>query len=122
MNRKILIILALLIGLQACSSSPKTASEYWMGQGERFGSNGYSYQNDTIEMLKLKVPFDEEAYKSGYELGKKEYCDPFKAFEKGIQGLKYTDQCRGQPQEVMIKAEWQRGWDAFIGADFYRFR
>ena len=45
----------------------------------------------------------------------------FKAFEKGIQGTRYTDQCAGQPQEVMIKAEWQRGWDAFIGSDFYKF-
>lgn len=119
---KRILMLSILLAVQACGSKPITQAEYWMGQGERFGANGYSYQNDIIESLKLKVPFDEQAYKEGYEIGKKDYCDPFKAFEKGVQGVKYTGQCKGQAQEVMVKAEWQRGWDAFIGADFYKFR
>ncbi|MEL7292741.1 MAG: DUF2799 domain-containing protein [Pseudomonadota bacterium] len=122
MSKKNLITLFLLIGLQACSSSPKTPSDYWMGQGERVGAAGYAYKNIVIENLKTNVPFDEEAYKKGYESGKRKYCDPFKAFEKGMQGVKYTGQCLEYPQEAMIKAEWQRGWDAFIGADFYRQR
>lgn len=119
--KKALIIPFVLFSLQACSTAPKTPAEYWYGQGERFGSNGYRYDNDVLANLKESVSFDEASYKAGYEAGKAEYCDPFKAFEKGIQGTRYTDQCADQPQEVMIKAEWQRGWDAFIGSDFYKF-
>ncbi|GLR07041.1 DUF2799 domain-containing protein [Vibrio hyugaensis] len=119
--KKLLLIPFVLLTLQACTSSPRTPAEYWYGQGERFGSNGYQYDNDVLANLKEKKPFDEVSYKKGYEAGKAEYCDPFKAFEKGIQGVRYTDQCSGQDQEVMIKAEWQRGWDAFIGSDFYKF-
>ncbi|CAE6889907.1 DUF2799 domain-containing protein [Vibrio sp. B1FLJ16] len=120
MNKFLVMILALL-SITACSSSPKTASEYWYGQGERFGANGYQYDNEILATLKESVTFDEQAYGHGYEAGKAEYCDPFKAFEKGIQGVRYNGQCVGQPQEIMIKAEWQRGWDAFIGSDFYKF-
>lgn len=118
--KNILVIPFVLLTLQACSSTPQTPEEYWFSQGERFGANGYQYDNHVLANLKEKTPFDEASYKQGYESGKAEYCDPFKAFEKGIQGIRYTDQCVGQPEEVMIKAEWQRGWDAFIGADFYR--
>ncbi len=119
--RKMLIITLVSLFITACSSSPKTAEEYWYGQGERFGANGYQYDNDTLTALKESVSFDEQAYKSGYEVGKREYCDPFRAFEKGVQGIRYQGQCEDQPQEVMIKAEWQRGWETFIGSDFYKF-
>lgn len=119
--KAVLIISFVLLSLQACSSGPKTAAEYWYGQGERFGANGYRYDNDIVNTLKMSVAFDEESYKNGYQAGKAEYCDPFRAFDKGIQGIRYEDQCTGQPQEIMIKSEWQRGWDAFIGSDFYKF-
>jgi hypothetical protein len=120
---KYIISAALIVfSLSACTSQPKTGSEFWYGQGERFGSHGYSIDNDALTDIKDKVEFDESAYLAGYEKGKAEYCDPYKAFEKGIKGTRYTDQCLGMPQETMIKAEWQRGWDAFIGADFYRVR
>ncbi len=119
--KKVLLVSFALWALQACSSSPRTAAEFWYGQGERFGANGYQYDNDIFKTLKKSVVFDEQSYKNGYEAGKAEYCDPFKAFEKGVRGIRYNDQCTGQPQEVMIKAEWQRGWDAFVGSDFYKF-
>ncbi|MEF1174653.1 DUF2799 domain-containing protein [Vibrio sinaloensis] len=118
---KIWFVPFVLIALQACTSQPKTAAEYWYGQGERFGSRGGQYDNDVLADLKEKVSFDQVAYESGYKAGKEIYCDPFKAFEKGIAGTRYTNQCDGQPQEVMIKAEWQRGWDAFLGGDFYKY-
>lgn len=118
--KKVLLVSVLFLTLQACSSNPKTAEEYWYGQGERFGANGYTYDNGILATLKESVAFDEQSYKNGYKAGKAEYCDPFKAFEKGRQGIRYDGQCSGQPQETMIKAEWQRGWEAFIGSDFYK--
>lgn len=120
--KRIIPITLIAFSLAACTSSPKTASEFWYGQGERFGSHGYAIDNNSLADIKGKVEFDESAYLAGYEKGKSEFCDPYKAFEKGIKGTRYTDQCVDMPQEVMIKAEWQRGWDAFIGADFYRVR
>ncbi len=119
--KRVLFIVLILLALQACVSRSKTVAEYWYGQGVRFGANGYRYDNAILPTLKKSVAFDEESYKSGYRVGKAEYCDPFKAFEKGIQGIHYNGQCEGQPQEVMLKAEWQRGWDAFVGSDFYKF-
>ncbi|MGP8306554.1 DUF2799 domain-containing protein [Vibrio sp. YIC-376] len=119
--KKVLLVSLVFLSLQACSNGPKTAEEYWFGQGERFGANGYQYNNDILPQLKETVAFDEASYKRGYDAGKAAYCDPFKAFEKGVQGVRYDDQCADQPQETMIKAEWQRGWDAFIGSDFYKF-
>jgi hypothetical protein len=106
----------------ACSSSHGTDEEYWFAKGERFGSLGYSYDNDKLTLLKEKVPFDEAAYLSGYEKGKEEFCDPYQAFEKGMQGQQYQGQCEGMKHEALIEADWRRGWDAFIGADFYKFR
>ena len=106
--KRIVPVTLIAFGLVACTSSPKTASEFWYGQGERFGSRGNAIDNDSLADCKEKVEFDESAYLA--------------AFEKGIKGTRYTDQCADMPQEVMIKAEWQRGWDAFIGADFYKFR
>ena len=120
--KRFIPIALIAFSLVACSSSPKTASEFWYGQGERFGSRGYAIDNDSLVDIQEKVGFDESAYLAGYEKGKSEFCDPYKAFEKGIKGTRYTEQCADMPQEVMIKAEWQRGWDAFIGADFYKFR
>ncbi|WP_286294359.1 DUF2799 domain-containing protein [Vibrio apostichopi] len=120
--KRFFYVALLSFGLSACSSSPQTASEFWYGQGERFGANGHVVDNDALVDIKKKVPFDESSYQEGYAKGKLEYCDPFRAFEKGIQGTRYDGQCIGMPQEVMTKAEWQRGWDAFIGADFYRVR
>ncbi|MCG9631555.1 DUF2799 domain-containing protein [Vibrio sp. Isolate30] len=120
--KRIISTLMFTLVLSACSQTPKTAAEFWYGQGERFGLHGYAINNDSLESVKEKVPFDEDAYKEGYLKGKAEYCDPFKAFEKGIRGTRYTGQCEGMPNEDMLKAEWQRGWDTFIGADFYRFR
>ncbi len=119
--KKVTLVSLVLLTLQACSSALKTDAEYWYGQGELFGVNGYQYDNGILSTLKKSVAFDEPSYKSGYEAGKAVYCDPFKAFEKGIQGVRYNAQCADHPQEVMIKAEWQRGWDAFIGSDFYKF-
>ncbi|BDR14238.1 DUF2799 domain-containing protein [Vibrio sp. STUT-A11] len=119
--KKVLLVSVVFLNLQACSSNPKTVEEYWYGQGERFGANGYSYENEILTTLKESVTFDQQSYKNGYEAGKAEYCDPFRAFDKGIKGIRYNGQCSGQPEEVMIKAEWQRGWDAFIGSDFYKF-
>ena len=119
--KKLLFVLFVLSTLQACASSPKTAEEFWYGQGERFGASGYQYDNNVLANLKKKASFDQASYKKGYEAGKAEFYDPFTAFSKGVQGIRYTGQCSGQPQEVMIKAEWQRGWDAFIGSDFYKF-
>lgn len=104
--------------LLGCSSVPQTAEEYWFGQGERFGSRGYNIETDALAKMKEKVPFNEAAYLDGYNKGISEYCDPFQAFEKGIRGVRYTGQCDEQKEVVMIKAEWQRGWDAFIGYDF----
>jgi len=108
--------------LSACSQTPRTSSEFWYGQGERFGLHGFAIDNDSLESIKQKVPFDENSYKEGYAKGKMKYCDPYSAFEKGIRGVRYVDQCADMPQEDLLKAEWQRGWDAFIGADFYNFR
>ncbi|MDV6253137.1 DUF2799 domain-containing protein [Vibrio sp. EA2] len=118
--KTVLLVSVVLLTLQACSANPKSAEDYWYGQGERFGANGYQYDNDILTTLKESVAFDEPSYKRGYKAGKAEYCDPFKAFEKGIQGIRYNGQCSDHPQEVMIKAEWQRGWEAFIGSDFYK--
>lgn len=119
--RTVFYAVLMSFGLSACSSTPKTAEEFWLGQGERFGSHGYAFDNASLPDIKEKVPFDENAYKEGYEKGKLEYCDPYKAFEKGIKGTRYTGQCEGMLQDVMVEVEWRRGFDAFMGADFYKF-
>jgi len=93
--------------------------EYWYGQGYRFGFAGYDADNRFLENIKEKVPFHKGQYQRGYTAGKLEYCDPYKAFEKGISGTLYLGQCEGHKQQVMIEAEWQRGWDAFVGRDFF---
>ena len=111
-----LILLSTLL-LVACSIQPQTEAEYWFGQGERFGSAGMSIDNYVLEQMKQQRPFDEASYIQGYQQGKLSYCDPYKAFEKGIQGKRYDEQCAEMPQEVMIKAEWQRGYDAFMNLD-----
>ncbi len=116
--KKLLLPLASIM-LVACTSTPKTASEYWFGLGERLGSLGYSESITEINKYKEKVPFDELAYQKGYAKGKADYCDPSQAFNKGIGGIRYTGQCEGFSQESMIESEWRRGWEAFIGADFY---
>ncbi len=103
--------------IAACSSSSMTHQEYWFGQGERFGSTGMSIDNNVLEQMKQQRPFDEVSYVQGYQKGKLSYCDPYKAFEKGIQGTRYNEQCSGMPHEVMIKAEWQRGYDAFMSLE-----
>ncbi|ASM95603.1 DUF2799 domain-containing protein [Vibrio vulnificus] len=111
------------IALAGCTSStPMTSEEFWFNQGYRFGVHGYQQESESLSAIKEKVPFEQNAYMQGYEKGKKEYCDPFHAFEKGIRGIRYTGQCSEYANEAMIKAEWQRGWDTFLGADFYRFR
>lgn len=117
---KTFIILAIGTLATACSSSPKTNAEYWFAKGERFGSLGYAYDNDRLTAIKDKAPFDEAAYSAGYKKGKEEYCDPFRAFEKGMQGLQYKGQCEGMRHEEMIEADWRRGWDAFLGSDPYK--
>lgn len=114
--KKMIVILSIL--LTACVSEPKTAKEYWFGQGERFGSRGYSLETDGLESMKEKVPFNEAAYIEGYKKGIDSYCDPFQAFNKGISGIRYTGQCDSQKEVIMIKAEWERGWQAFIAWDF----
>lgn len=113
-----IILLFFPLLLTACSSSPKTAEEYWFGQGERFGSRGYNVETDTLESIKEKVPFSETAYLNGYKKGINDYCDPFQAFNKGVSGVRYTGQCDSQKEVIMIKAEWERGWQAFIAWDF----
>ncbi|SON49294.1 DUF2799 domain-containing protein [Vibrio tapetis] len=109
-----------LVVVAGCSTKTLTADEYWYGQGYRFGMAGYDSDNRLLANLKDKVPFQSENYMQGYTDGKLEYCDPFSAFEKGISGTLYTGQCDGHKQQVMIEAEWQRGWDAFVGSDFFR--
>ncbi len=116
MNKAVLIAVVSAF-LAGCSSLPMTLQEYWFGQGERFGSAGMSIDNYVLEQMKQQRPFDEASYIQGYQKGKLSYCDPYKAFEKGIQGKRYDEQCVEMPQEVMIKAEWQRGYDAFMNLD-----
>lgn len=113
--KKIFLLLPLL--LSACSSPPKTAEEYWFGQGERFGSRGYNIETDSLEKMKEKIPFNQAAYSEGYKKGINDYCDPFQAFNKGISGVRYVGQCDSQKEIVMIKAEWERGWQAFLAWD-----
>ncbi|MEH0687708.1 DUF2799 domain-containing protein [Vibrio cholerae] len=112
----------ILIILGGCSASTNTEADFWYRQGVRFGQAGYTIEPSVLEEIKSKVPFDEIAYLEGYKIGKSKYCDPFKAFEKGVSGIRYDGQCKGIDNELLIKTEWQRGWDAFIGADFYRVR
>lgn len=113
------MVVSILVG---CTSSYQTNSDYWLGQGERLGRNGYPAESNLLLELKEKVPFDEHAYLAGYKKGKKEYCDPYRAFEKGVQGKRYQDQCLGMPQEIIIKTEWNRGWEVFIGASFPKLK
>ncbi len=102
MNKAVLIAVVSAF-LAGCSSLPMTLQEYWFGQGERFGSAGMSIDNYVLEQMKQQRPFDEASYIQGYQ--------------KGIQGKRYDEQCVEMPQEVMIKAEWQRGYDAFMNLD-----
>jgi len=122
MMRNTVLALMSAVLLSACATQPKTAEEFWFGQGERFGSNGYQLENSHLDRIKEKVPFEQQAYIDGYKKGKLSYCDPNHAFEKGIQGKRYEGQCDDFPDPVRVRAEWQRGWDAFIGMDFYRHR
>ena len=63
--KRIIPIVLIAFSLVACSSSPKTASEFWYGQGERFGSRGYALDNDSLVDIQEKVGFDESAYLAG---------------------------------------------------------
>ncbi|MDD9154817.1 DUF2799 domain-containing protein [Aliivibrio sp. S4TY2] len=114
--KEMIVILSIL--LTSCATVPTTPKEYWFGQGERFGSRGYSIETDALESMKEKVPFDEVAYLEGYKKGINIYCDPFQAFSKGVSGIRYTGQCDSQKEVIMIKAEWERGWQSFIAWDF----
>lgn len=116
--KSVISILTLLM-LVACTTNPKTVSEYWYGLGERLGNLGYSDDIEELNRYKEQIPFDEKAFQEGYTKGKAKYCEPSQAFNKGISGIRYTGQCEGSSQEAMIESEWRRGWDAFIGADFY---
>ncbi|MCF7354368.1 DUF2799 domain-containing protein [Vibrio sp. CK2-1] len=116
------MIILFVVLLASCTNKPVSPEDFWYGQGYRFGSNGYDFDNSQLPSLKEKVKFDEDSYQKGYLDGKKVYCDPDQAFNKGISGEKYTGQCDDSPQDVRIRVEWQRGWDAFIGADMIRVR
>lgn len=119
MFRRLFIFITLSGSLTACSIQKQTLEEYWYGQGERLGRNGYQYNSETLKILKEKTPFKEIAYKEGYETGWQEFCDPYRAFEKGVQGKLYVAQCDGHPKEIMIKADWERGWQAFVSGEIF---
>ncbi len=40
--KKMIVVLSIL--LTSCATVPTTPKEYWFGQGERFGSRGYSIE------------------------------------------------------------------------------
>lgn len=111
------IVMISLLFMSACTTSYQTAEAFWLSQGERLGSRGYSIDSSALETMKEKVPFKKEAYIEGYKKGLNVYCDPFQAFNKGISGVRYTGQCDNQKEAIMIKVEWQRGWEAFLSHD-----
>ncbi|USD64586.1 DUF2799 domain-containing protein [Vibrio sp. SCSIO 43136] len=117
-----ILLVVLSIALVGCTAQVKSPEEFWFGQGYRFGSAGYDQENSFLANIKERVPFDQKSYLAGYKKGLSEYCDPFEAFAKGRQGTLYTGQCDGHEQEIQIKADWQRGWDAFVGQDFFPSR
>lgn len=114
-------VLIALLFTAGCSTAPQSDDEFWYKQGYRLGSNGYSYQSQAlteIQQAQTKRSFIETDYRQGYQEGKAVYCDPFKAFDKGRAGVRYIGQCAGAENETMLRAEWERGWQAFIGMDF----
>ncbi|MGD8173390.1 DUF2799 domain-containing protein [Vibrio sp. TRT 21S02] len=121
MNFKFLIKLFVTF-IVGCSSSPTTYKQVWYKEGYRVGKAGYQENNRITNNLKNKLGnFDELSYSSGFYDGRKVFCKPEYAFSRGISGAKYNGQCEGHKNEVMIKADWERGWQAFISQSFYHF-
>ncbi|MGV2987503.1 DUF2799 domain-containing protein [Vibrio sp. E150_011] len=108
-----LCIVSLL--LTACTSEPITVEQYWYKKGQRIGEVGIQDYGSSIEHFEKKGDFNESAFHKGYSYGKSLFCDPFQAFDKGLSGRKYSNQCEGVRNELLIRAEWQRGWQVFIG-------
>ncbi|MEZ8193599.1 DUF2799 domain-containing protein [Vibrio cortegadensis] len=118
--KKLILCTCFIMTMTACAKNVQTDDEFWFSQGERLGRSGYGVESDILDRIKAKVPFQITPYSLGYQKGLLEYCNPYNAFAKGISGIRYNGKCEDHEQAVMIKVEWQRGWDAFIGADFYK--
>ncbi|WP_105902493.1 DUF2799 domain-containing protein [Vibrio gangliei] len=102
-----------------CAHSVPTTEEYWYKQGFMLGVRGQFIDHAKLLIFKEDKQFDNQSYHRGYVDGKSDFCDPEQAFNKGISGIKYSDQCDEFSQHVRIKAEWQRGWEAFISMGLF---
>ncbi|MGF1719790.1 DUF2799 domain-containing protein [Vibrio kyushuensis] len=115
---KLLKILVLVSVLSGCSS---TGSLSYTNIGERTANRG-----------ELQLTFDEltefegnkglteqqyAEYKIGYKVGKDSFCDVNNAFQWGLKGNRYQEQCSGYQTEPQFRYEVERGFNRFISPE-----
>lgn len=101
--------------ISGCTTEPLTPNEFWYKQGKRVGETGLQEYEQMIAHFKKKVDFQPDAFQKGYQEGMMTFCDPFRARNKGLSGRKYEGQCDEHPNADLIKVDWDRGWQQYIG-------
>lgn len=117
--KKLALVLGVL-ALSACSSQqishdPQTM---WTEAGKRAAQTGMAKLDKSGLEAKLKgeAVTDEhyQYYLDGFAQGQKNFCDPNKAFDYGMTGQHYMDQCAGMPDEEQFKYNWNRGFEQYL--------
>lgn len=115
--KKVSIVLLGALALAACSSQPHSPEDLWLEGGERAARTGMAKLDKAGLEEKLKEPVSEEhyqLYQQGFESGQKAFCDPNKAFDYGMTGQHYMDQCAGMDNETEFKFNWDRGFQQYL--------